>query len=136
MGDKEVISGNSKAWQKQQTIAARTAYMALTYSLTAKDVDCVRFALEQFHADPNFDIRPVSCWWQPATHAAIVFSSPGSKRDIAAVTECLQLLLDHGANVDMRDEYGETALCVAISHGSVPIVELLLDAAQLDGRRR
>jgi len=124
MGDKTVIKGSSQAWRKRQEIAQRASDWSLLGALTKHDIECVKYALFALRADPNTKIDP----WRPALHAAVAFLEPEQPDDVKAVAECLRLLLDNEAQIDMRSEHGETALCHAIEHGSVPIVEQLLDA--------
>ena len=59
----------------------------------------------------------------PVWHDAVI------RGDVAAIGA----LLDHGAAIDGRDRYGQTALMLAAHHGHEAVVEMLIDAgAALD----
>jgi ankyrin repeat protein len=99
--------------------------MALLFALRAHDVECVRYALDALGAD----VRTQVSRYQPPMHSAIAYLRPGVSSDVAAVSSCLKLLIDHGAPVDERNADMTTPLTVALDHSSVPVVELLLDHA-------
>jgi ankyrin repeat protein len=124
MGSKNVIKSNPETWQKhEQDTAQKAAIMCLLFALRSHDVACTRYAISVLHADVNRKISDGS----PQMHSAIRFLRPEIRGDVESVLANLKLLIDAGADVNMRDCCGETALCVAISHGSVEVVEFLLD---------
>ncbi len=62
-----------------------------------------------------------------ATGRTALHSAALSKRDIAGVTECAQMLLEAGVPVDTRAQSGETALMDAARSDNGKIVSLLID---------
>ena len=79
-----------------------------------RNFDYVRILLEKFHVDPN--IKNVE-----GGNTALIFTTNCGYYNIA------KLLLDHGADPNIQNEYGYTALIYTSLHGYLDIVKLLLE---------
>jgi hypothetical protein len=82
--------------------------------------ECVKILLEA-GADPNHIGGGFICW------TALHYATLGGYVDIVTI------LLKHGASLDIRDKYGETALQMSAFEGNVDIMTILLKhGASLD----
>lgn len=72
--------------------------------------------------------------WPGSSHDGRGYFSPVLDAARLGDTKCLEFLLRHGANLEIQDESGRTALMLAASHGSDDIIELLLEYGDLINR--
>ncbi|CAF3663445.1 unnamed protein product [Adineta steineri] len=80
--------------------------------------EIVDILINYFHANINTQHLP---GWKTALHYAVLAKS--NRYDI------VQILLQHGADVNAQDRYGTTPLMLAVLHSDCDIVHLLLEQA-------
>ncbi len=107
--------------------AVRNAYQKLAYASFQDQVDVVKAMLAQ-GMNPNARVAPAKedewafkNWDDPSPPLLILASHFGSPE-----SKIVRLLLDHGANVNLRDKQGRTALFFAAQLGWTWSVEMLL----------
>jgi hypothetical protein len=110
-------------WAEQEAVQRRAAAYAMLFAAQVGDFRVTQWAIEKMGANPNTRESTVL----PSVHSALRYVSITSARDVAAHKKTVEVLLDHGADVNMRDHEGRGALAAAIDRGCVEIVELLLD---------
>ncbi|XP_013378976.1 uncharacterized protein LOC106150616 isoform X2 [Lingula anatina] len=89
-------------------------WVTQSFKLQAKDGDIER--LQHLLTAGHIDINEQAWGWSTLLHCAA-----GGGR-----TQCVQLLLQHGADTDIQDKLGRTPLHCAADHGYTQCVQLLL----------
>ncbi|CAL8103954.1 unnamed protein product [Orchesella dallaii] len=95
-------------------------FSLLHHAALKREVDCLR-ALLELEASPNIQAEN----GQSAIHL-LVSSDCRCEACIGAILDCLQILCDGGAEVDLEDAFGETSLYYAARNRLEKPAELLL----------
>ncbi|KAL8620594.1 hypothetical protein ACOMHN_017875 [Nucella lapillus] len=94
-----------------------TRWTPLMYAGNCGYTDIFRLLLER-GANPSYHAE---------MHTVLMATCRGSRGMTEELTECVQLLIDKGADINAQDRYHTTALMYAAREGQLDIARLLLD---------
>ncbi len=95
----------------------------MLYAARGADWRTLEYTLSKMRANPNSEESARL----PPLHSAVKYVERLSHRSVEAHKRCIKVLLDHGADVNMRDSNDETALLLAADRWCPEIFEVMIE---------
>ncbi|KAF5898073.1 ankyrin repeat and SOCS box protein 1, partial [Clarias magur] len=122
--DVSILGRNLKEWLQEQFCdkpLEQCEDMRLHNAAYVGDLDTIKSLLQEDSFKQRINEKSVwCCGWLPCTPLRIAAT--------AGHGDCVDFLISHGAEVDLVDVKGQTALYVAVVNGHLDCVRILLEA--------